>query len=141
MVRRSFEVIDIVEILEHWYAGRPKLVVAQSLGVDRKTLRKYVAPAEEAGFAPGGPPVTTEEWALYVRSWFPELVVPELRSATFAECAAHHEAIKEALATNHLSTVHQRLRDEHGFGASESSLRRYVAVALAGSINLMLHCG
>ena len=85
MVRRSFEVIDIVEILEHWYAGRPKLVVAQSLGVDRKTLRKYVAPAEEAGFAPGGPPVTTEEWALYVRSWFPELVVPELRSATFAE--------------------------------------------------------
>ncbi len=132
MVRRSFEVIDIVEILEHWYAGRSKLVVAQSLGVDRKTLRKYVAPAEEAGFVPGGPPVTTEEWALYVRSWFPELVVPELRSATFAECAGHHEAIREALATNHLSTVHQRLRDEHGFTASESSLRRYVAVALAG---------
>jgi hypothetical protein len=62
----------------------------------------------------------------------PGLVVPELRSATFAECAAHHEAIREALATNHLSTVHQRLRDEHGFTASESSLRRYVAVALAG---------
>ena len=33
MVRRSFVVIDIVEVLEHWYAGRPKLVVAQSLGV------------------------------------------------------------------------------------------------------------
>jgi hypothetical protein len=49
MVSRSFEVIDIVEILEHWYAGRPELVVAQSLGVDRKTLRKYMAPAEEAG--------------------------------------------------------------------------------------------
>ena len=79
MVRRSFVVIDIVEILEHWYAGRPKLAVADSLGVDRKTIRKYVTPAEEAGFVPGGPPVTTEEWALYVRSWFPELVVPELR--------------------------------------------------------------
>ena len=38
--------------------------------------------------------MTTEEWALYVRSWFPELIVPELRSATFAECASHHEAIK-----------------------------------------------
>jgi hypothetical protein len=132
MVRRSFAVIDIVEVLEHWYAGRPKLAVAESLGVDRKTIRKYVAPAEEAGFVPGGPPVTTEEWELYVRSWFPELVVPELRSATFAECAAHHEAIREALATNHLSTVHQRLRDEHGLSASESSLRRYVALALAG---------
>jgi hypothetical protein len=56
-----------------------------TLGIDRKTIRKYVAPTEEAGFVPGGPPVTTEEWALYVRSWFPELVVPELRSATFPE--------------------------------------------------------
>jgi hypothetical protein len=44
-----------------------------------------VVPTEEAGFVPGGPPVTTEEWALYVRSWFPELVVLKLRSATFAE--------------------------------------------------------
>jgi transposase len=124
-------VIDIVEVLEHWYAGRPKLVVADSLGVDRKTIRKYVAPAEEAGFAPGGPPVTTEEWVLYVRSWFPELVVPELRNPTFAECIRLHEVIKGALATNNLATVYQRLRDEHGFSASESSLRRYVAVALA----------
>lgn len=134
MVRRSFVVIDIVEVLEHWYAGRPKAVVAESLGVDRKTIRKYVAPAEEAGYVPGGPPVMTEEWALYVRSWFPELVVPELRSPTFGECAAHRDTIKKMLATNHLSTVHQRLRDEHGFGASESSLRRYVDVALAEEV-------
>jgi transposase len=130
MVRRSFVVIDIVEILEHWYAGRPKVVVADSLGVDPKTVRKYVGPAEEAGFVPGGPPVATEEWVTLARSWFPELVVPELRSPTFAECAAHHDAIKEGLATNHLATVHQRLRDDHGFRSSESSLRRYVAAAL-----------
>jgi transposase len=124
-------VIDVVEVLEHWYAGRPKAVVAESLGVDRKTVRKYVVPAEEAGLVPGGPAVTTEEWAAYVRSWFPELILPELRSATFAECAAHHEAIKVMLATNHLATIHQRLRDEQGFAPSESSLRRYVDVALA----------
>ena len=131
MVRRSFFVVNVVEVLEHWYAGRPKLVVAESLGVDRKTVRKYVTPAEEAGFVPGGPPVTSEEWAAYVRSWFPELVLPELRSASFAECAAHHEAIKAMLATNHLSTVHQRLRDDQGFTPSESSLRRYVSNTLA----------
>ena len=116
MVRRSFVVIDVVEVLEHWYAGRPKLVVAGSLGVDRKTVRKYVTPPEEAGFVPGGPPVTTEEWAAYVRSSFPELILPELRSATFAECAAHHEVIKSMPATNHVSTVHQRLRDEQSYG-------------------------
>ena len=50
--------VDVTEILEHWYAGRPKVEVARSLGVDAKTVRRYVAPAEAAGMAPGGPPVT-----------------------------------------------------------------------------------
>lgn len=38
--RRTFDVIDIVEILIHWYAGRSQHELAASLGVDRKTLRK-----------------------------------------------------------------------------------------------------
>ncbi|MDQ6949169.1 MAG: helix-turn-helix domain containing protein, partial [Actinomycetota bacterium] len=42
-----------VEVLQHWHAGRPKSVVADSLGVDPKTVRKYVAKAEAAGIAPG----------------------------------------------------------------------------------------
>src|SRR5664280_2055367 len=33
------------------------------------------------------------------------------------------------IETNTLATVHQRLRDEHGVAASESSLRRYVGQA------------
>ena len=47
--------IDVVEVLQHWHAGRPKAVVADSLGIDPKSVRKYVAPAEAAGLAPGGP--------------------------------------------------------------------------------------
>ena len=130
MARRSFIVIDVVEVLEHWYAGRPKTVVAESLGVDRKTVRKYALRAEAAGFVAGGPPVEPEVWQALVAEWFPELVAPELRRESFAECAAFHDAIRAGLATNHLSTVFQRLRDEAGFASSESSLRRYVAVAL-----------
>ena len=45
--------VDVTEILQHWYAGRPKVEVARSLGVDAKTVRRYVAPAEAAGMAPG----------------------------------------------------------------------------------------
>ena len=55
MARRSFHVIDITEILIHWYAGRSQYELADSLGVDRKTIRKYLAPALAAGMAPGGP--------------------------------------------------------------------------------------
>ena len=42
MARRTFYVIDIAEILVHWYAGRSQHELAASLGVDRKTIRKYV---------------------------------------------------------------------------------------------------
>jgi transposase len=129
-LRRSFNVIDIVEVLEHWYAGRSKSQVASSLGLDRKTVRKYTGAAEQAGFCPGGPPVLTETWAALVRQWFPELVVPGVRSKAFAACEPYHGLIAEMLKTNHVSTVHQRLRDEAGFAPSESTLRRYLALRL-----------
>jgi hypothetical protein len=40
MARRSFTVVDVTEILIHWYAGRSLSEVSDSLGVDRKTIRK-----------------------------------------------------------------------------------------------------
>jgi hypothetical protein len=54
---RTFNVVDVTEIYVHWYAGRSKSELAASLGVDRKTIRKYLAPAEAAGMTPGGPPM------------------------------------------------------------------------------------
>ncbi len=89
MTRRTFEVIDIVEILQHWHAGRKKAVVASSLGVDRGTVGKYVAPAVAAGLAPGGPPLTRAEWAELAKGWFPELIDPRHRSATWPVIHAH----------------------------------------------------
>jgi hypothetical protein len=38
MARRTFYVIDIVEILVHWHAGRSQHELAASLNVDRKTI-------------------------------------------------------------------------------------------------------
>jgi predicted transcriptional regulator len=62
MARRTFDVVDVTEILAHWYAGRSKNQIAESLGLDRKTVRKYLAPAEAEGLVPGGPPVSAAEW-------------------------------------------------------------------------------
>ena len=52
MARRTFEVIDVTEILVHWHAGRSQAEIGASLGVDRKTVRKYTAPATAAGLTP-----------------------------------------------------------------------------------------
>jgi transposase len=128
MARRAFEMIDVIEILQHWHAGRPKAVVAVSLGVDPKTIRKYVAPAETAGLSPGGPRLSRTEWAALVAEWFPELVDAKVRSLTFGAINAHRELIKAMLETNTVTTVHQRLRDEHDLAASIASFRRYVTI-------------
>jgi transposase len=125
-VRRTFEVIDIVEILQHWHAGRPKSVVASSLGVDPKTCRKYVAAAEEAGMVPGGPPFSRAEWAELVRGWFPGLVDAKVRSLTFPVIDARRDEIKTMLESNTVSTVWQRLHDEADLAVSLTSFRRYV---------------
>ena len=118
--------IDVVEILKHWYAERNVSEIARSLGLDRKTVRKYVAAPEKEGIIPGGPPVTPEEWARRVRVWFPELTDPRARSSVAGEIAPFHDYIRDHLLVNTLATTHQRLRDERGLKASYTSLRRYV---------------
>ncbi len=131
MARRQFQVIDVVEVLQHWHAGRPKTVVAASLGVDVKTVRKYVSAAEAAGIVAGdGQGTDRAGWAVRVAGWFPELVDAQARSRTWPVLEARRDLITTMLATNTLATVHQRLRDEHGLAVSQSSLRRYVAQAL-----------
>jgi transposase len=128
MARRTFDVIDVTEILVHWHAGRSLSEMSDSLGVDRKTIRKYVAPAIEAGIVPGSGPSRGEgEWQELVREWFPELSDTRLRQVTWPAIAVHHEYITAQLKAGvRMSTVHQRLRDEQGLGASVASFRRYV---------------
>jgi transposase len=126
MARRTFVVIDVVEILSHWYAGRSKNAVARSLGVHRATVVKYVHRAEEVGIAPGGPPIGEEEWRALVRQWFPELVDSRLRRSSWPVIAVHHERIEKLVGVVPVSVIHQRLTDEEGLVASVASLRRYV---------------
>jgi len=128
MARRTFDVIDVTEILMHWHAGRSLSEVAESLDVDRKTLRKYTAPAAAAGIAPGGLAKSQEEWAELVRGWFPQLADTRLRQVTWPAIAKHHEYITAQLKAGvRMSTIWQRLRDEHGLAVSVQSFRRYVA--------------
>jgi DNA-binding CsgD family transcriptional regulator len=42
--------IDLIEIYVHWYAGRSQAQIAESLGLDRKTVRKYLGPVVAAGW-------------------------------------------------------------------------------------------
>jgi hypothetical protein len=131
MARRTFEVIEITEILARWHEGRSKNQIAASLGVNRRTISKYVAPAVAAGLHPGGPALTGDQWAEWVREWFPELADTRLRQVTWPAIAEHHEYITVQLKADvPMATIHQRLCDERGLAVSVASFRRYVAANL-----------
>ena len=123
--------IDVVEVLVHWHAGRKMGELCSSLGVDPKTVRKYVAPALAAGMVPGGPPLSEAVWSGLVEDWFPELVDHSLRRTSWPEIEPHRERVRAWLGVVTVSTIHQRLRDDHGLAVSESSLRRYIAATFA----------
>ena len=124
--------IDVVEILVHWYAGRSQHEMAESLGVDRKTIRKYLAPAVEAGLTPGGPPMSEADWRGLAAGWFPGLCDMRLRQVSWPEIEPHRDYIAKQLKDGvTVATIHQRLADERGLQASVASLRRWVRSNLA----------
>jgi transposase len=131
LARRTFDVIDVIEILTHWYAGRSQNELATSLGVDRKTLRKYTAPAVAAGMAPGGSPMDEADWRRLATEWFPQLTDHRLRQVSWPSIEPHRDYIAAQLKAGvTVATIHQRLRDEHGLTASVASVRRWVRATL-----------
>jgi transposase len=131
MARRTFDVIDIVEILVHWQAGRSQHEIADSLRVDRKTIRRYTAPAVVAGMVPGEPARSRAEWVELVRGWFPHLVDTRLRQVTWPAIEVHRDYVVAQLELGvTAATIHQRLRDEHRLDVSVASFRRWVRANL-----------
>jgi transposase len=124
-------VIDVVEILIHWYAGRSQHELSASRGVDRTTVRKYVGPAVAAGLGPGGPPMAEADWRRLVVEWFPELADARLRQVSWPVIECHRDYVAGQLKAGvTVATIHQRLVDEHGLDASVASLRRWVRANL-----------
>lgn len=124
--------IDLVEIYTHWYAGRSRVQISESLGIDRKTVRKYLAPVEAAGLVPGGPPAMSEaDWRARAAEWFPGVVDAGLRQVTWPAIEPYRDYVHDQLKAGvTVATIHQRLADEHGLEASVASLRRWVAANL-----------
>jgi hypothetical protein len=98
MARRTFDVIDLTEVYVHWWAGRSQVEIAASLGIDRKTVRKYLEPVEAAGIIPGGPPaMAAADWAPLIARWFPQVADAGLRQVTWPQIGVHRDWIRGQL--------------------------------------------
>ena len=131
MAGRRFDVADVVEVLQHWQAGRSVRRLARSLGMGRERVRQIVAVAIAAGLTPGEPLLTRAEWEARVPTLFVARVSPS-SSEQRRQLARFHEAIVEGLTTNTAQTVWQRLHDERGLEVSVRTFRRYVSDEIQG---------
>lgn len=124
---------DFVEMFRHWYAGRSQVQIHQALNIDRKTIRKYLAPAIAEGLEPSPEELFDEQlWRARIGRWFPELLDPSVRAVTWGQIAVHRDWIAEQLDVPvTVATIAQRLCDDRGAEVSESTVRRYIATAFA----------
>ena len=126
------DVVDLTELFVHWEACRSQVQIGESLGLDRKTVRKYLAPALSEGLVPGGPAAGEAVWARRIAGWFPELSDARVRQVTWPAIEAHRDYIVEQLKDGvTVSTISARLIAEKGLTASRSSLRRWIVANLA----------
>jgi len=124
MARRSLAVREIAEILDHWQHGRSMTAIAVSLGLDRKTVRKYVGLVTGAGFARGqGPP---DGWGRWLTQVHPELTAKGRFRPTASELVPLDTEIRQLLEQVKPTTAWRRLKKERRLSVSLASFRRYV---------------
>ncbi|MGH3848904.1 MAG: hypothetical protein ACRDRT_04245 [Pseudonocardiaceae bacterium] len=126
--------VDLVELFQHWDSGRSKHQLAASLGMDRKTVQKYLAPAEAAGLSPGQG-FSPQRWRELLEGWFPGVQDGRLRQVTWPQFDEHLEWVRGQVAAGvNGATIHQRLVDEFGVKASLRSCHRWLQATLADEI-------
>ena len=126
---------DLIELYMHWQAARSQVQLWQSLGMDRKTIRKHAAPALAEGIEPDGESLSAEQWAERIAEWFPGLDDPGMRAVTSPLIEPHRDRIKGWLDGDvTVATIAQRLRDDHEVAVSESSVRRWIATHFAEEV-------
>lgn len=125
MARRNFTVRDIDEILSYWHKTGSIQGTAKSLDVNRKTVRKYVAVAQERGYTPGSPP-PPGGWRAFVGEVLREALERTQPSEATKRMKVFHQEIADGLTQTTAATVWQRLRDERGLQVSLTSFYRYV---------------
>jgi transposase len=119
--------IEIKEVLRQWLAGMPKKRIAAQLGIDPKTVRRYVAQAEANGIrVEDGVDALTDERVsdvVVALKTLPERAPSEVWKA----CENNRTLIEDQLAKNVRLSKVRRLLVRQGVDIPYSTLHRYAS--------------
>lgn len=128
MARKEITVEELVEVIYQWHRGSSISQIKRSLGLDRKTIRKYIDLAEGHGFK------RDEELKPYV--WYLELAssiqkslkTPLENSPAYKKTAVYQSTIEKLLARPYMKPkqVYRILQRDYDYDLSYASFNRYI---------------
>jgi hypothetical protein len=99
MARKEIVVEELVEVICQWHMGRGITQIKRSLGLDRKTIRKYIGLAEEQGFSRDIPLQTYEYYLQLASSIQMNLRTPIESSSSYRKKTALYQNMIDKLLT------------------------------------------
>lgn len=125
MAFREVTVLEVKEILRQWLAGVPKRRIAQQLGLDVKTVRRYLAAARARGVEQShGVEALTEELVAAVLT-ATQPVTGRPRGDGWATCEARRSFIEKHIEHGVRLTKVRKLLRREGVEVTYQTLRRY----------------
>jgi hypothetical protein len=125
MAYREVTMIEITEVLRQWLAGGRRKAIARRLGLDPKTVRRYLRAAERCGLAAGMETTALSEERL--AAVLTALRAPAERpyGATWQRCVAHREFIAAQLRAGVRLSKVRRLLARQGVVLASATLYRF----------------
>ena len=129
MSYREVTMLEIKEVLRLWCSGTAKKRIALQLGLDIKTVRRYVEAAEACGpWPPGEAALDEVQVAAVVAALQPDWGRP--RGEQWTTCEGEREFIASHLKHDVRLTKVRKLLRRRGVEVSYPTLRRYAIVEL-----------
>jgi transposase len=120
---REVHVVEVREVVRLWSAGESLRAISRLTGLDRKTVRRYVKAAQQAGCRPGE---SADDAAIGEVINRVRAQGPAARGSSWAVCVEHRELLSDWLAKQvPLSKVQELLGRHAGVVVPYRTLHRY----------------
>jgi transposase len=126
MARRDIPMNEVMETIYQWHKGMKIQHISQSLGLDRKTVRKYVGMARSLGITQDQPLPDEQELVSKLKDHQAQIVPYE--TPALDRLVKYRDEIKELLEDKEITAkqVWRLLKENHGIDVGYTTIKRYL---------------
>jgi transposase len=127
MARRDIPMNEVVETIYQWHKGMKIQHISQSLGLDRKTVRKYLRIAASLGITRNGPAPDEQELVGKLKGLL-RIQASSFETPALDLVARHKNEIEKLLEDKEITgkQVWRLLKESHGIEVGYSTVKRYL---------------